>query len=87
MGTACQEGILGNVGNFPGCWIATRNNSNVVCYERESERAILTVMPDNDDEGKSPHFWHSSEGDEEGRLALRLKTPLVIQNFQMRLIP
>ena len=39
------------------------------------------------DGGKAPYFWHASEGDKEGRLALLPEDFPVIGNFQMKLIP
>ena len=46
MGTACQEGILATRETRPGCGIATRNNTIVYWFGRESGRVILPVIPD-----------------------------------------
>jgi hypothetical protein len=56
MGTACQEGILGNVGDpsrMRGC---DPQQWDVHWSGRESERAILPVMPGNAGGGKGPYF-------------------------------
>jgi len=43
------------------------------------------LKPGNSGGGKCPHFWHTSEGDEEGSLAMSLAKPYQIRNYQREL--
>jgi hypothetical protein len=56
MGTACQEGILGNVGD-PSL-MRGRNLQQCIRYwsGRESERGVGPLKPGNAGGGKAPYF-------------------------------
>ena len=64
MGTACQEGILGNVGGPSRVRGRDPQQYDVYWSGRESERVILPVMLGNAGGGKGPCFWRAFEGDE-----------------------
>lgn len=64
MGTACQEGALGNVGDPSRVRTRDPQQFDFELSGQESERAILPVMPGNTGGGKGPCFWHAFKGDE-----------------------
>ena len=66
MRTACQEGILGNVGGPSRARGRVPQQEDSFWSGRKSERGILPLKSGNADVGKAPYFWHAFEGYEMG---------------------
>ena len=85
MRMACRESILCNVGDPFRMWGSGPQQHFGYWSGRESERGIVPEKTRKRERGKAPYLWHASEGNEERWLAMSLKTPDKIRNFQRKL--